>query len=594
MGKGRESSALKDYENQPRPDSHYKRLLLRFVFLTTACSLIPLLLVGWGINGHYTRFAKSRLIHSLETQLADHRKIIELFLQERTSRLHLIAWTHSLAYLETGNNLESMFTVMNRMDGSFADLGVIDAEGSHRAYAGPYDLMGKNYLGAQWFNEVLEKGVYISDVFMGFRQVPHFVIAVLRIEEGARWILRATVNSELFNALVQGMQVGKSGEIVLLNQEGVFQATPKFSGAIMGRAPFSPGGLHDGVKIETVAADEKNAPSRAHHQIVAQTWLDEPRWLLMIRQDYEEALDEVNHANRLTLFFLYISAAIILVVTFFITRYMVSVVKKRDIEAEGLNNQIMEASKLAAIGELSAGVAHEINNPLAIILTEKQIVADMIGETRRLEKGFKERLENALAQITTQVKRCKRITQNLLRFSRRTTSVIETMDLNAFIEEVIELMEREARTSGIRLLFDPGESMPPLVTDPSQLQQVFLNLITNAMDAHDGKPYGTISISTRHDPLRDGVVVKFADTGTGIPADKITRIFDPFFTTKPVGKGTGLGLSISYGIIKRLGGEISVESEVGQGTEFTISLPLSAPLQANGEDANGRRSLSPE
>jgi two-component system NtrC family sensor kinase len=177
------------------------------------------------------------------------------------------------------------------------------------------------------------------------------------------------------------------------------------------------------------------------------------------------------------------------------------------------------------------------------------------------------------------VQRCKRITQNLLRFSRRTQSLIEKVDLNAFLREVIELMEREARTSGIKFFSELDAGLPPVLSDPSQLQQVFLNLITNAIDAHDGKPYGAVRITTQSDPDRKLAAVRVADTGSGIKPDHLNRIFDPFFTTKAVGKGTGLGLSICFSIVKRLGGSLTVQSEMGKGTEFTILLPYLPPKE---------------
>jgi two-component system NtrC family sensor kinase len=185
----------------------------------------------------------------------------------------------------------------------------------------------------------------------------------------------------------------------------------------------------------------------------------------------------------------------------------------------------------------------------------------------------------SLNQMDVQINRCKRITHNLLRFSRRTRSVIEKVDLNSFLEEVVELMEREARSSGIKFQTDLDENLKPVLSDPSQLQQVFLNLITNAIDAHDGKPYGTVRIATRADDEHRKVHIVFADTGSGIPKEILSKIFDPFFTTKAVGKGTGLGLSICYSIMQRLGGSISVKSQVGQGTEFTLTVPYQAPAE---------------
>jgi len=480
--------------------------------LTLLCSLIPLLLVGWGINVY-------------------------------------------------------VFEMLNREYGSITDLGVIDQSGRHLAYIGPYDLMDKNYSKAFWFKEVMNKGVYISDMFMGFRKVPHFIVAVTRSENATKWILRATIDTDSFRSLVENVRIGKTGEVYLLNRAGVYQTSPRFKGKIMEKAPEPVGEPHEGIEIRI---EDKR-------RIIASTWLSQPRWKLVIRQNYSEAFNDVSHANLSALVFLLLSAGAIVVVAVFITSRMIKMIKERDLEAERLNKQLMQAGKLAAVGELSAGVAHEINNPLAIILTERQILLDMLNRKPIPDRDFMDQFNKSMSQIDMQIQRCKRITQNLLRFSRRTKSVIESVNINQFLSEIINLMEREARSSGIKFLTDFDENMPPVLSDPSQLQQVFLNMITNAIDAHEGKPYGSIRISTRYFPQKKGVEIVFADTGCGIPEENLDRIFDPFFTTKPIGKGTGLGLSICYSTIKRLGGEIRMRSEIGTGSEFTIFLPSEPP-----------------
>ena len=567
--------------NGTNPDAYqktnYSPLFRKFVTLTVVCSLVPLLLVGWGINMHYTRFSETRVLHTLKTQLEHHRKIIELFINQRSYALQLIARTHTRDDLIAPLMLKEIFKVLNHQDGSFTDIGVIDENGNHLAYEGPYNLKDKNYANALWFKKTLENGIFISDMFMGFRREPHFIIAVVRQEAQSRWILRATVDTEIFRSLVESTVVGNTGEVLLVSRDGFFQTSPRFSGKIMEKAPFPIDQPHANIRVD-IQKNALNAKSiHKPRQITVKTWLKEPNWALMIRQDYDEALDEVNHANFVTLIGLHLSALIILLVTMLITRHMISVIRQRDMNADKLNRQYMQASKLASIGELSAGVAHEINNPLAIVLTERQILIDMAGQSSLQNPDFKAQFEASMEQIDIQIQRCKRITHNLLRFARRTQSLIETIDINLFTKEVVELMEREARTSGIKFITALEENLPLVQSDPSQLQQVFLNMITNAMDAHDGLPYGSITITTASADSGKFVRIVFADTGSGIAPEHLEKMFDPFFTTKPVGKGTGLGLSICYSIMERLGGSIKADSKLGQGTQFTLLLPLEPP-----------------
>lgn len=560
--------------------AHYSKMFRRFVLMTMVCSIVPLLIVGWAININYTRFAENRAIESFHSQVEHHRSIIELFLKERTTKLTVVSQTLSREQLTQPLKLDQVFETLNAKDGSFTDLGVISDKGKHLAYVGPFDLMDKNYYDQFWFKEVMQKGVFISDMFMGFRRVPHFIIAVVRQEGQERWILRATVDTEVFRSLVESTRVGKTGEVVLVNAEGVFQTSPRFSGKLMEQAPFAVEGPFFEVRVNVLKDALGAADRHIPRQIAASTWLSEPNWKLIVRQDYAEALYAVNYANTVTLIGLHLSALIILVVTVLVTRHMITVIKKRDVEADQLNRQYMQASKLAAIGELSAGVAHEINNPLAIILTERQIMLDMSNQSATaMEDDFKAQFLESMEQISLQIQRCKRITQNLLRFARRTQSMIETVDINGFIREVVELMEREARTSGIKFSLDLDDALAVIKSDPSQLQQVFLNMITNAMDAHDGKPYGNIRIATRSENSGQTVRIVIADTGSGIRPEHLEKVFDPFFTTKPIGKGTGLGLSICFSIIERLGGKIKVKSTPGEGSEFSIALPVVPPRE---------------
>jgi two-component system NtrC family sensor kinase len=223
------------------------------------------------------------------------------------------------------------------------------------------------------------------------------------------------------------------------------------------------------------------------------------------------------------------------------------------------------------VGELAAGIAHEINNPVAIMVEEAGWIGDLLDEEETQENLDAEEIERALAQIRTQGLRCKEITHKLLSFARKTDLQIQKVQLNDLIEEVVSLSEQRAKYDNVKIRLDLSDDLPNIKVSPSELQQVFLNLINNAFDAMAPEG-GTLRITSKVDGVY--TIIEVADTGEGIPEANLSRIFDPFFTTKPVGQGTGLGLSICYGIIRKLGGELSVDSTVGIGTVFCMRLPV--------------------
>jgi two-component system NtrC family sensor kinase len=240
--------------------------------------------------------------------------------------------------------------------------------------------------------------------------------------------------------------------------------------------------------------------------------------------------------------------------------------RKMQKKLEETQNQLLQAEKIASLGQLAAGVAHEINNPLAGIL----IYAELLHRNMEANAAGRDHIE----EIINQTVRCKQIVTRLLEFSRQSLGQKTLLSINEIISRCVKLIDQQLlfQNIQIKLFLDP--QLPQIFGDPGELQQVFTNLLLNAADAMNG--LGRITITSCAASARDGVIVTFADTGTGIPPELRDKIFDPFFTTKPPGKGTGLGLSIVYGVIQRHGGSIEVESPHGGGTEFIIRLPLDA------------------
>ncbi|WP_319521572.1 ATP-binding protein [uncultured Desulfosarcina sp.] len=240
----------------------------------------------------------------------------------------------------------------------------------------------------------------------------------------------------------------------------------------------------------------------------------------------------------------------------------------KDIEQRRLmQKQMAQADKLASIGELSSGIAHEINNPLGIILGYTQLLL-------RNEDADSDRF-NDLKTIEKHVQSCKAIVEDLLNFARTSSSQKENLDIHGIIEDVIGFVRHHSNLDAIDIQTHFAPNLPLACIDEKKIKQVLINLLMNAIHAVERE--GTITISTGINATTGLIAVEVADTGHGIEEENLPRIFDPFFTTKPTGEGTGLGLSVSYGIIKGHGGNISVKSEPGQGAAFTLTLPVSPP-----------------
>jgi len=249
----------------------------------------------------------------------------------------------------------------------------------------------------------------------------------------------------------------------------------------------------------------------------------------------------------------------------------------------------MQSSKMAALGKMAAGIAHEVNNPLAVIKEKVGWVKDLlVEEDIAKSENFKE-FQDAMTKIEIHVERAKKVIHRLLGFARRMEPVEEKVDINKILSDTIGFLENDARYKNIEIKTNFWEKLPETISDSSQIQQVFLNILNNAVDAigKDGeiqirtncvmkdKAKGYTPFEFQQEGLHDQEIeVCISDTGPGIPNEVLQRIFDPFFTTKEVGRGTGLGLAISYSIVEKLGGRIMVASEVGKGATFTVYFPV--------------------
>jgi two-component system, NtrC family, sensor kinase len=451
---------------------------------------------------------------------------------------------------------------MKQSFGGFVDLGVLDDRGVQIAYAGPYQLEDRSYADAPWYRQVTQHGTYVSDVFTGYRNVPHSVVAVEHDTDAGRFfVLRATIDMEVINRLVAALATQPSSDAFLLDAEGVLQTPSRTYGAPLERTPLP--ALTSGGQAQLTELQDQ----RGENLALAYARIEHSPFTLVLMRPEQAQLAGWLGLRRNLLVFLGVSVVLILAVVSLGTTVMVNRYREADMLRAAAYHKMEYSNKMAALGRLSAGVAHEINNPVSIITEKAGLLKDLLLMSQ--ETPPKDKVLELVESVIRSAERCGTITHRLLGFARHMEVRREPIDLDELLVEVLGFLEKEASYRNITVDFAFPETPPRIVSDRGQLQQVFLNIINNAFAAVDD--HGRIEIGVR-EVEGDRVAVWIADDGVGIAEEHLSRIFDPFFTTKK-GAGTGLGLSITYGIVKKLGGDIAVESTVGEGTRFTVTLP---------------------
>ncbi len=543
---------------------NFRRIWYATVLLTSAVVLLPLItmaVIDYKVTQHNI---ESAILLRTARLVSNTQRTISFFLDERRAALRFIEQDNTCEELKDPERLTSLLEHLKKGVGGFVDLGIIEFSGLHVNYAGPYNLQGVNYSRQQWFKEVMERGVYTSDVFLGFRRTPHLVVAIRHdLPEGPCYVLRASLDMEKFNDLLSNLEMAGRGDAFLINREGLLQTPSLYHGKVFEKVSlpvpeYAP---------RTRVLEWKNAsglPLIIGYRYIADT----PFILMVVKQ--KEVLMKPWYETRIELIgFLLASITIVLIVILGGGTYLVNRIYLADQRRVMILHEVEYSNKMASIGRLAAGVAHEINNPLAIINEKAGLIKDLLS----LKEGFadKEQLLDPINSILASVERCGRITRRLLGFARHMDVSIQTVNLGDIVQGVLDFLDKEAEYRSIAVSVDIPGDLPAIESDRGKLQQIFLNLINNAFAAMEDNGHLAITAKTEG---RDFVSITVADDGCGIPENDLKRIFEPFFSTKIGSGGTGLGLSITYGLVQELGGKISVQSEVGKGTSFTITLPL--------------------
>jgi len=538
--------------SEPTGDFPYFRRTWNTVVVTLlTVAFVPLIIIGGGMYTYLTWVIKQKTVATLRVDALDLRDAVDRFLAERTVDLKLISENIGLSGLRDPQTLQNVFSSLQQQLPCYTDLGVIDDQGRHLAYAGPYDLLGVNYSQAEWFETAMARGVYISDVFLGHRNSPHFVIAVKATSRDGVWLLRATIDTDYFHRMIAAMAEKSNADAYFINDRGVYQSSPRLAGQLMKPSPLTDLQPFEGVKLQ-----------EARDHLLMTVWLEKVPWLCAVQMDRKQAFAELRRIRIIGIWVFALAAVLIVMTVLLTTNYLVSrlEVKRRSIRQ--LDRRLRHSNRLASAMELALGFFREIKDALTNIDTAAMNAQDL------WRCNATEEAAESLAQIRSEAARSSRSIDNFLRFTRSAEPIIKELKLNALLEDLLEFMDKELRFNNIIVARNFEDSVPAVQSDPAGLRQVFQNLILNAVAAVQTN--GSIALTTRRQA--DEVVVTIDDTGPGIPEENMAQIFEPLFSTKP--GGTGLGLPICVDIIERLGGRIVAHNRPEGGASFEVGLPI--------------------
>ncbi len=552
-------------DGRPKLQSHYRRLWLYSVVITAFVALTPLIIMTVISYYQYSKALNAEIVYPISRLASNARHSISDFLEERRAGLTYVARSESYDDLCDADHLDGVFQNMKESFGGFVDLSVIDSDGNQRAYVGRYELAGENYKDDDWFQEVSFKGIYVSDVFLGHRKFPHFVIAVRKDggEKGGFYVVRATIDMEALERHISSISLRPTSDAFLINHQGILQTRSRHSGEILEPSPITPPPFSTHTEVLEIDGPH------GEPTILGYAYIEKSPFILIVLKRSEDVTRNWAHLRGNIFVLLGVGICFILGVVLISSRYLVNRIRDADLRRDKALHGIQYTSKMASIGRMAAGVAHEINNPLAIINENAGLLKDLLAvEDRPLDR---ERLARIAQTVMKSVNRCSTITHRLLGFAKRMEPKTEDISLESLLKETLSFHGKESDYRNIDVQFDEPQGVPIIRSDRGLLQQVFFNILSNAFQVvpDDG---GHIHITLR----RKGnhmVAVTISDNGPGIPKEHIDHIFEPFFSTKG-DYGTGLGLSITHGIVEKLGGRIDVRSMVGKGSSFSVRLPI--------------------
>jgi len=562
----------------------YGILKRNFMVLFLVLSLIPLFTVSLisyfsfknslhnTISTHLFEIAKNKGI-ALQKWLFERHTDAEVFAQSPTvveSVAAIINLKNDFITKEKHFFIAKKYLqlVKNKYD-SYDEIFILDRNGQMLITT---EKMENIKVNRDYFREALKGRTFNTNIFLSpLTHRPTMVVAapIRNSKEETIGVLVERIKLDAINKLMRDIEIGKTGESYLVNKEGYFLTESKFESGYTLKKQISTKGTLECKKGKSGVGEYIDY--RSKKVLGAYFWIPEMEWSLMVEQDSSEALQKIQHLKNIIFAIGLITILAIVAFTFLVSGKIVKILKGYDQEFKKQQKQIMRAEKLATIGQLAAGVAHEINNPLGGISNCIKLISTKINKPNPKPKDFKDSIKY-LRTSEQELNRCIRIVRNFLAFSRRPNLNPVLTNINSIISELMALLEPQAAGQNILITKELDSDLPQVKVDAQQLHQALMNIILNSLEAMPKG--GTLKVRSGYDQREEAIKIEITDTGYGIPEENLPYLFDPFFSSKPEGKGTGLGLSIVYEVIDEHNGSIEVKSEVNKGTAFIIKLPI--------------------
>jgi signal transduction histidine kinase len=546
------------------------RLLLISVFMLIA--LVPL--VSFGFNGisQGKQMIKEKAASYLINQAKTNAESIKQFMMERANDIHLISSILDMTKTDFSDHINQ---IVNDPHRPYIDFFIMTQSGQLIFNTGK-ETIDSNILEMAAHPALSWQGTKIQNIFSITKdndQIPVLMISKPLPSDtatGEAHFFYGLVDFTAISVLLKENNMEDTGEVYLVDQEGWFLSASRFGARI----------LETRISMEEyLTEDDLTAHQaidyRGKSVLQATQNVDPFDWIVMADQDMGEILNRIKTLEKKAYFFALVTGGLVLVLAFLISTAIANMVKEKYQREKEMEFQVIQKEKLASMGLLTSGLAHELNTPLANALLYTQIALEEMED----QPFDKESISQHLLTVIDEVKQGSSVIKNLLYFSRHTQSDLQTVNCNDLLTKLMEIAIPHCDAKNIHVEMNLEPDIPDVLADPSTLQSIVTNLVANAIEAMpDG---GTLAISTRHVPVLKLIKIEVADSGIGIPKEDLSNIFNPFYSTKKPGEGTGLGLFISYEMARKLGGDLKVVSSTREdanktGTLFTLELPIGA------------------